>query len=850
MKPMQPFLIKITLVEKPSTTMRKKILFSLMLSLASLFGAAQCELNANFEYALSPNQQTIDLWAPEGVCPQADSISYQWNLNGVWSASGAQTVAWVSNQEGWVVICLIVRAWQDGIILQAQDHCEEVFIQPCAINAQLATVTQTPNQVSFQVVEVWGGTPPYSYVWTGNNPVGSTTTQPTVVFEAPVYPFYGIVQITDANGCFGVFTVAAEGPAGVCVANIEYNQEGYSFYFNAVGAGVGNSVSWSLNGVTVGSWSQLWLDLEPGVNVLTLQVFNTQTGCSETDTVEIVVPEPITICGYAFDDTNENGVMDDGEEGVEGVSFYAYPDSTWTDENGFYELEVYPGAFTIQGSSYMTGYAFADGLEGVWHMVEGNLTESMTDCNFNWPMEDYTATVCGTTYLDSNQNDIWDDNESVLPGAQIVFYSWLGQELVEDIVAYSNENGHYCITIPAGWSYISGLYTTANSSILTVPLQIPNGLDPGAVVDNANIGFYFVENAIEVGVNVSSWNTATPGFGGVYFITLENSGTLTALVDVTLDFPSSQTIQDIPALGGVSGVLDAGTNTITWSGVEVNGFEIMTAYVSIVNSVSTPLGSIVSIVAGAFVTNGTDVYLPNNTSALAQTVVGSYDPNNKLNQPEGIGSQGEMAPTNDPFTYTINFQNTGTAPAFTVRVEDQLDSDLDWGSFEMITSSHDYIVQMADGKLVWTFNDIMLPDSTTNEPESHGHIVYRIKPIADKPLGTVFENTAYIYFDFNEPIITNTTVNTFAVVQSVSENEMNQNVTIYPNPTSGEFTIVSEALTGDARVSIYDVAGREVYSQNTTSIGSVLLTQKMEPGHYLVRINNARSNQTVKLIVR
>ncbi len=185
-----------------------------------------------------------------------------------------------------------------------------------------------------------------------------------------------------------------------------------------------------------------------------------------------------------------------------------------------------------------------------------------------------------------------------------------------------------------------------------------------------------------------------------------------------------------------------------------------------------------------------------------------------------------------------------------MRVEDQLDSDLDWSSFEMITASHNYSVQMQDGKLIWTFNNIMLPDSNSNEPESHGHIIYRIKPIADKPLGTVFENTAYIYFDFNEPIITNTTVNTFAVVQSVDENELSQNVRVYPNPTSGEFTLVSELLTGDARVSIYDVAGREVYSQNTTAVGSVLLTQKMEPGHYLVRINNSRSNQVVKLIVR
>ena len=829
--------------------MRKKILFSLMLSLASLFGAAQCELNANFEYALSPDQQSINLLAAESFCPQADSISHQWNFNGVWVASGATTAAWFWNQEGWVNLCLIVRAWQDGVILQAEDHCEEIFIQPCYINAQFATITQTPNQVSFQVVEVWGGTPPYSYVWTGNNAVGSTTTESTVVFEAPVYPFYGIVQITDANGCFGVFTVTAEGPADVCVANIEYIQEGYSVYFNAVGAGVGNSVSWSLNGMTVGSWSQLWLDLTPGVNIITLQVFNTQTGCSETDTVEIVVPEPITICGYAFADTNENGIMDDGEEGVEGVSFYAYPDSTVTDENGFYELEVFPGDFLIQGNSYMTGYAFVNGVEGTYHQIEGSADVDMTDCNFNWPMEDYTATVCGTTYLDANQNSIWDDNESVLPGAQIIFYAWIGQELVEDIVAYSNENGHYCITIPAGWSYLSGQYTTANSSILTVPLQIPNGLDPGAVVDNANVGFYFVESAIEVAVNVSSWNTATPGFGGVYFITLENSGTLTGLVDVTLDFPSSQTIQDIPALGGVSGVLDAVTNTITWSGVEVNGFEILTAYVSIVNSVSTPLGSVVSIVAGAFVTNGTDVYLTNNTSALAQTVVGSYDPNNKLVQPAGYGDIGYMLPTNDPFTYTINFQNTGTAPAFTVRVEDQLDADLDWSTFEMITASHNYTVQMQDGKLVWTFNNIMLPDSTTDEPNSHGHIVFRIKPITDMPVGSVFENTAYIYFDFNEPIITNTATISFVTTINVDEQTAN-NLTLYPNPTFGDFTVVSDLLDGAARVSIYDIAGREVYSQNTTSIGSVLLTQKMEPGHYLVRINNARSNQTVKLIVR
>jgi len=61
----------------------------------------------------------------------------------------------------------------------------------------------------------------------------------------------------------------------------------------------------------------------------------------------------------------------------------------------------------------------------------------------------------------------------------------------------------------------------------------------------------------------------------------------------------------------------------------------------------------------------------------------------------------------------------------------------------MISASHNYTVEMQNGHLVWYFNNIMLPDSNTNEELSHGQITFRIYPIADKPVGTVFENTAY-----------------------------------------------------------------------------------------------------------
>ena len=55
------------------------------------------------------------------------------------------------------------------------------------------------------------------------------------------------------------------------------------------------------------------------------------------------------------------------------------------------------------------------------------------------------------------------------------------------------------------------------------------------------------------------------------------------------------------------------------------------------------------------------------------------------------------------------------------------------------------------------FNNIQLPDSNVNEPASHGFVKFKINQRANNPLGTVIENKAGIYFDFNEAVITNST---------------------------------------------------------------------------------------------
>ena len=67
-----------------------------------------------------------------------------------------------------------------------------------------------------------------------------------------------------------------------------------------------------------------------------------------------------------------------------------------------------------------------------------------------------------------------------------------------------------------------------------------------------------------------------------------------------------------------------------------------------------------------------DVDVTNNLFELCVPVVASYDPNNKQVSPLGVGNTGDIE-VDRQMTYTINFQNTGTAPALNIFLRDTID---------------------------------------------------------------------------------------------------------------------------------------------------------------------------------
>ena len=134
---------------------------------------------------------------------------------------------------------------------------------------------------------------------------------------------------------------------------------------------------------------------------------------NNTDDLEIYVGDPTraTILGYVFEDSNCNGVWDDGEEPISGVTINLTgpdpQDPTTTDDNGRYYFVVQePGIYSVLESdpegyfSTTPNEVHVDVVLSNSHRVDFG-DEQGTEC----------AAVYGTVFEDENRNGQWDEVE-------------------------------------------------------------------------------------------------------------------------------------------------------------------------------------------------------------------------------------------------------------------------------------------------------------------------------------------------------------------------------------------------------------------------------------------------------
>ena len=228
-----------------------------------------------------------------------------------------------------------------------------------------------------------------------------------------------------------------------------------------------------------------------------------------------------------------------------------------------------------------------------------------------------------------------------------------------------------------------------------------------------------------------------------------------------------------------------------------------------------------------------------NQSSFVATVLNSYDPNDKqCHLPTFI-----QPDVQEKLQYTVRFQNDGNYPALNVVIRDTISTNLDLSTFRFIGSKHpvSYSIDPVSREVIFRFSGIQLLPSVDSLEGSQGYFTYEIKELANLTLNSEITNTAYIYFDFNPAIITNTTLNINGYVGLSSPTQ--GLVDLYPNPSNGKLTI--EGLE-EGEVVIYSITGQKMLQHHYTR-GQELDLTKLDAGMYVVYGNTVNGDFVEKL---
>lgn len=293
-------------------------------------------------------------------------------------------------------------------------------------------------------------------------------------------------------------------------------------------------------------------------------------------------------------------------------------------------------------------------------------------------------------------------------------------------------------------------------------------------------------------------------------------------------------------------------DTLVWNVSDINNigtFSYFDYFAHVITCTNAQVGDTACVTIMVLPTVG-DADISNNTFTACFEIGVSFDPNEKEVKPKGIGSQGYI-PVNTPdLTYTVNFQNTGTAKAYNIYVLDSINANLDISSIEILSSSHNVQPYLLPNRTMkFMFANIMLPDSTHDEEHSHGYVTYRIKSKTGISLGAQIKNTAYIYFDYNTPVVTNTTTNTIGITTGIREANNNGILKVYPNPANDKL-IIRVNKNGNNDILIADVIGRKVKQIKTAELQTEVNVSDLQSGIYFITLTQDNVNYVQKIVIR
>ncbi|MFK8101110.1 MAG: T9SS type A sorting domain-containing protein [Saprospiraceae bacterium] len=489
----------------------------------------------------------------------------------------------------------------------------------------------------------------------------------------------------------------------------------------------------------------------------------------------------------------------------------------------------------LEGGNINIGGFFTGDIDG-----DGDLDISYAGRNLNkvvWHANvSDESSLAGRCFLDANENGILDIGEIGLLNQKVLLEP-------DALNTWTGTAGDFEYFLEAGMYNLSHEATAIWEA--TSPADVTLEIDDLGAQTVVNFGVKALTEVVETELNITSAPTRC-GFTVPFWLSLTNTGTqsgdgsLTFILDSIVTYATAE-----PLPTTIAG------DTLTWTFTDLDPTYAENIKLYLIMPGVDSIGEEISLTAISELMDISSSSVFTDTSTFTSIINCAYDPNDKLVEPNRGGVEN---PTlfGEKLNYTIRFQNTGTDTAFTVVLKDQLDADLDWSTFRATASSHPYQVYLNDaGLLEFTFNNILLPDSTTNEPESHGFVKYVIEHKENLAENTVLENSAEIYFDFNPPILTNTTINTLVTMLPTSTEDFVQKpklIKAFPNPFSESTRIVIEGLDAPQEYSLQllDATGRHLRSYTLDGTAAITLRRNnLAAGLYFYQLTHRKQARTV-----
>jgi len=452
----------------------------------------------------------------------------------------------------------------------------------------------------------------------------------------------------------------------------------------------------------------------------------------------------------------------------------------------------------------------------------------------------------GRVIADFNGNCVLDENDYAIPG----------QVLIRDAnqaFTTTNQSGAYSFETVTGSYQVGFNGLTANLPFGTVncPVNATYNVElteSGEVADSLDFFIYPDSSCADPQITISPMGPfrRCAGNDNHQVVFINNHGMLPIQgYSVSVTVPDSLYLYNtVPAYTSQDG------NTFTWNFTDTLVYGELTT-IHLYDSLSCYATDGLLKCISATVTAVGDCDETNNLGDVCQIVNGSYDPNHiqlltAPPTPQYVYSM-EVEGDEQWYTYRIQFQNTGTAPAQTVVVTDVLPSFFDIYSAELLGSSHNCsMVNEGNGTFKFVHYNINLPDSSENFAASIGTIVFKVRAFQMLFPGQEILNRASIVFDVNEPVITNDAI--FGVPLPEGLQDLTSGFNFYPNPVDQTLIINSELNKGT--VQLTDISGRIIVSQPITGKQTSIETTQIPSGVYFIELlveNRKLSNQ--KLII-